>query len=295
MTDRPVAQTDYFSNFEGEALFKPESDHVECSYVGLPSAEAARLRSVGGLVLGGRSVRTVVRRRLMGSALTGPNTATRFAMPARAAIALIVIGALASGCTDAGAVTRTTKASAKTKTTLKRKTPIRPTTTIKRVPATVVTTTRPSTTTPKLSAEAQTVLAGYESYLVSMAEAAHDPERAEQLLPIGVTGDALARLIELARFNVSEGQYWDGMRADILSSPRVQSVGVTRSTIRDCRSIGGVLRKRSTNAVVPGSTDPDVDDLIVDLVKLNGHWIVTRTDRTNAEEGKGTCAPASSP
>ena len=56
-----------------------------------------------------------------------------------------------------------------------------------------------------------------------------------------------------------------------------------------------VLRKRATNAVVPGSTDPDVDDLIVDLVKVDGRWVVTRTERTNAVEGKGTCAPASSP
>ena len=293
MTNRPVVQIDYFSTFEGEALFNPESDHLECSYVRLPNAEAASLRSVGGLVLGGRRARTLVRRGLTGSVSTGPKRSSRFTLHARVAVALIAIGALASGCSEASAATKTTKAASKT--TVKRKAPARPTTTVKRVAATVPTTARPSTTAPKLSAEAQAVLSGYEAYLIAMAAAAHNPERAEQLLPPGVTGDALARLIELARFNVAEGQYWDGTRADILSSPRVQSVGVTRSTVRDCRSVGGVLRKRSTNAVVLGSTDPDVDDLIVDLVKLDGRWVVTRTDRTNAEEGRGTCAPASSP
>ena len=83
MTNRPVVQIDYFSNFGGEALFNPESDHVEWSYVRLPSAEAERLRSVCGLVLGGRSVRTVVRRGLTGSASAGPKTANRFTMHAR--------------------------------------------------------------------------------------------------------------------------------------------------------------------------------------------------------------------
>ena len=295
MTNRPVVQIDYFSTFEGEALFNPESDHLECSYVRLPSAAAASLRTVGGVVMGGRSVRTLVRRGLTGSASAEPKRGSRFTMHARAAIALIAIGALASGCTDAAAATRTTKTAAKTKTTLKRKTAARPTTTLKRVTTTVATTTRPSTTTPKLSAQAQAVLVGYESYLVAMAAAAHDPERAESILPKGVTGDALARLIDIARFNIAEGQYWDGTRADIVSTPRVQSIGESRATLRDCQTVGGLLRKRATNEIVPGSTEPDVDDLIVDLVKINGRWVVTRTDRTNAEEGKGTCAPASSP
>ena len=295
MTKRPVVQIDYFSTLGGEALFNLECDHLECSYVRLPNREAASLRSVGVLVPGGRSVRTVVRRGLTGLASAEPKRGSRFILHARAAIALIAIGALAWVVQKPAQRTKTTKAASKTKTTVKRKATVRPTTTVKRVAVTVPTTARPSTSTPKLSAEAQAVLSGYEAYLVAMAAAAKDPERAEQLLPPGVTGDALARLIELARFNVAEGQYWDGTRADILSSPRVQSVGATRSTIRDCRSVGGVLRKRSTNAVVPGSTDPDVDDLIVDLVKIDGRWVVTRTDRTNAEEGKGTCAPASSP
>ena len=293
MTNRPVVQIDYFLTFEGEALFNPESDRLECSYVRLPSAAAASLRTVGGVVMGGRRVRTVVRRGLTGSASAEPKGGSRVTIHARAAIVLIAIGALASGCTDAGAVTRTTKAASKTKTTLKRKTSTRPTP--KRVTATVATTTRPSTTTPKLSAEAQAVLSGYEAYLVVFAASAREPERAEAILPPGVTGDALARLIDIARYDVSQGQYWDGKRADIISKPRVQSIGESRATIRDCRQVGGVLRKRATNEVVSGSTEPDVDDLIVDFVKIDGRWVVTRTDRTNTVEGKSTCVAASSP
>ncbi len=203
---------------------------------------------------------------------------------------------LASGCSDAVAATKTTKASVKSKTTAKRKTPARPTTTVKRTTSTVLPTTRPATSlVPKLSAEAQAVLAGYESYLVVFAAAAREPERAEAILPKGVTGDALDRLIEIARYDISQGQYWDGTRAHIISKPRVQSIGESRATIRDCQSVGGVLRKRATNNVVSGSTEPDIDDLVVDLVKIGGAWVVTRTDRTNTVEGKSTCAAASSP
>ena len=295
MTNRPVVQIDYFSTFEGEALFNPESNHLECSYVRLPNAEAASLRTVGGLVLGGRSVRTLVRRGLTGSVSTGPKRGSRFTLHARAAIALLAIGGLASGCTDAEAAPKTTKAASKTKTTVKRKAPARSTTTVKRLATTVPTTARPSTTAPKLSAEAQAVLSGYEAYLVVFATAASEPGRAEAILPPGVTGDALARLIDIARHDISQGQYWDGKRADNVSKPRVQSIGENRATIRDCRQVGGALRKRATNEVVSGSTEPDVDDLIVDLVKIDGRWVVTRTDRTNTVEGKSTCAAASSP
>ena len=295
MTNRPVVQIDYFSTFEGEALFNCEFDHVGCSYVRLPNTEAASLRSVGCPALGDRTVRTVMRRGLADSASAGSTTGSRLTMHARAAIALIAIGALATGCANADAATRTTKASVKTKTTAKRTTPTRPTTTVKRVPTTVAATTRPSTTmTPKLSADAQAVLSGYEAYLVVLAAAAREPERAEAILPTGVTGDALARLIDIARYDISQGQYWDGKRANIISKPRVQSIGESRATIRDCQSVGGVLRKRTTNDVVNGSTEPDVDDLIVDLVKIDGRWVVTRTDRTNTVEGKSTCAAASS-
>jgi len=47
MTNRPVAQVDYFPHFAGEALFKPESDHAECSYVGL---QVRRQQGCGQLV-----------------------------------------------------------------------------------------------------------------------------------------------------------------------------------------------------------------------------------------------------
>ena len=295
MTNHPVVQIDYFSTFEGEAPFNPECDHLECSYVRLPNSEAEGLRSVGGLVLGGRWVRTVVRRGIAGSVSTGPRRRNRLTLHARAVVALVAIGALASGCSEANAATKTTKAASKTKTTAKRTTPTRPTTTVKRATTTVPTTARPPTTTPKLSAEAQAVLSGYEAYLVVFAAAAREPERAEAILPSGVTGDALARLIDIARYDLSQGQYWDGKRADIVSKPRVQSIGESRATIRDCQSVGGVLRKRATNDVVSGSTEPDVDDLIVDLVKMEGRWVVTRTDRSNTVEGKSTCVAASSP
>ena len=107
MTNRPVVQIDYFSTFEGEILFNCESDLVVCSYMRLPNAEAASLRSVGCPALGDRSVRTVVRRGLTHSASTGPKTGSRLTMHARAAIALIAIGNLASGCANAEAATKT--------------------------------------------------------------------------------------------------------------------------------------------------------------------------------------------
>lgn len=113
MTNRPVVQIDYFSTFEGEALFNPESDHIECSYVRLPNASSARLRPVGGLVLGGRRAQALVRRGLTGSVLTGPKRGSRFTLHARAAIALIAIGALVSGCLEASAATKTTKAASR--------------------------------------------------------------------------------------------------------------------------------------------------------------------------------------
>ena len=93
-----------------------------------------------------------------------------------------------------------------------------------------------------------------------------------------------------ADFDVVHGQYWEGTRADIVSNPRVQTIGDTTASLRDCRRVGGVLRKRTTNSPVAGTTGVDVDDLLVDLVKIDGRWVVTRTDRTNVEEGKATCA-----
>lgn len=172
----------------------------------------------------------------------------------------------------------------------------RSTTTIKRVTTTrTPTTTVAATTTPKLSAAAEAVLIGYEQYLVAVVAVSRQPEQAEQLLPKGMTGDALDRMLEIARFNVAEGQFWDGTRADFKGGPKIQSVGDTRAVLKDCRSIGGVVRKRTTNEIVAGTTEPDVDDLIVDLVRIDGKWVVTRTDRTNKVEGRSTCAVASSP
>ncbi len=135
------------------------------------------------------------------------------------------------------------------------------------------------------------MLDGYESYLVAFVAGSREPERARDLYSKGMTGDALARLIEIAEFDLRNGQYWDGTRADIRSAPRIGSIGATLAIVRDCRSVGGVVRKRATNEIVAGSTDPDIDDLVVELVKVDGRWLVTRTDRTNAVEGRATCVP----
>ena len=91
------------------------------------------------------------------------------------------------------------------------------------------------------------MLDGYEAYLVAFVEGSREPERAVSSTPKGMTGDALARLIEIADFDVSKGQYWDGTRSDIIVRPACRSpIGATRSTVRDCRSVGGVLRKRGS-------------------------------------------------
>ena len=45
-------------------------------------------------------------------------------------------------------------------------------------------------------------LYGYEAYLVVFAAAAHEPERAEAILPTVVT---LARLIDIAHYDISQG------------------------------------------------------------------------------------------
>ena len=296
MKNRSVGQTIHFDAKRAEALFNNELALLQFFY---GEGLASIFRSFWQSLLfywTGRSGRRVVRHQLTDSATTGSKTGHRSMLCAHAAIGALVIGLLFSNTIEASAATKTTRS--KAKTTAKRKPPVRVTTTVKRSTTTIratSTTIATSTSVPKLSAEAQAVLAGYESYLVVLASAAHDPEHAQEILPKGVTGDALARLIDIARFNVAEAQYWDGKRADILSKPRIQSIGESRATLRDCQTVGGVLRKRATNFVVPGSTDPDIDDLIVDLVKIDGRWVVTRTDRTNAVEGKGTCAPASSP
>ena len=270
-----------------ESFARTERDHLQWWYVHVPARNA---RTLAG------SLQSAVRRsRLVGrSPVAGPDTAG----PARGRIlshsratAVLLAALLLTGCASAGAASKTTKKSTTRKTQAKKAS-----TTIKRSTTTVrPTTTTTTTTAPKLSAEAKAVLDGYEAYLVAVVEASRNPETAPQTLPKGVTGDALSRLIDIAAFNVAEGQYWDGTRNDIKSGPRVQTVGATRATLRDCRSIGGVLRLRKDNSIVPGTTEPDVDDLLVDLVKIDGRWVVTRTDRTNQTEGRSTCTVASSP
>lgn len=267
-----------------ESFARTERDHLQWWYVHVPARNA---RTSAG------SLQSAVRRsRLVGrSPVAGPDTAGpavgRILSHSRAT-AVLLAALLVTGCASAGAASKTTKKPTTRKTQAKKAS-----TTTRRSTTTV----RPATTTtaPKLSVEARAVLDGYQTYLVAVVEASRNPETAPQTLPKGVTGDALNRLVDIAAFNVAEGQYWDGTRNDIKSGPRVQTVGATRATLRDCRSIGGVLRLRKDNSIVPGTTEPDVDDLLVDLVKIDGRWVVTRTDRTNQTEGRSTCTVASSP
>ena len=149
----------------------------------------------------------------------------------------------------------------------------------------------PSTTAP-VSAKDR-VLQGYEAYFTAFVAAAREPQRAKELLPQGMTGDALARLLEIRRLDAADGYFWDGTRADIISGPRIETIGATTATVRDCQSIGGILRKKSTNAAVAGTAAADVDDLRVTLILLNGGWLVTSTERFNDIEGRSKCVPGS--
>jgi hypothetical protein len=288
------------SLFVSESPFNCEYEHIECSYEPiwalLVRSRVDRWQASGS---GARARWTgTVRQELAGSVMTEPMRGSRSLLSARITAVCLATVLFGSACSGAAASTKTTKAPAKVKKAAKKPTTKKPrsTTTIKRVTTTKpATTTVSAPTTPKLSAAAEAVLVGYEQYLVAVVAVSRQPEQAEQLLPKGMTGDALDRMLEIARFNVAEGQFWDGTRADIKSGPKVQSVGDTRAVLKDCRSIGGVVRKRTTNEIVTGTTEPDVDDLIVDLVRIDGKWVVTRTDRTNKVEGRSTCAVASSP
>jgi hypothetical protein len=296
MKKQPIGQKIQFGTFTDESLFICDFAWHNSSYVQIPLAESRGAERASGFLSSSFTVRPVVRRGVTGSVSTGPVAGSRLMLHGRVALAVVAIAVLACGCSDAVAATKTTKppvrSKAKAKPAPKRKVarptivPLRSTTT----KALAVVTTL----VPKLSVEAQAVLAGYESYLTVFVAAAREPEKAETILPAGVTGDALSRLIEIARYDLSKGQFWDGMRTDIIAKPRVQSLGETRATIRDCQSVGGVLRKRATNEVVNASVEPDIDDLVVDLVKVDGRWVVTRTDRTNTIEGRSPCG-ASSP
>jgi hypothetical protein len=183
--------------------------------------------------------------------------------------------------------TKATKTTTKPKVTKKRVT-TRVTTTTKRA-----TTTKPASTTTTPNPAVAAVLAGYEKYFTAFVAAAREPERAEQLLPAGMTGDALARMLEIRRLDATEGLYWDGTRKSIISGPRIESIGETTASVRDCQSIGGVLRKKATGQPVAGTSEPDVDDLRVTFVLMSGKWVVTATERFNDVEGRSRCVPGS--
>ncbi len=120
---------------------------------------------------------------------------------------------------------KVTKATTKPKTTKpKRKTTRPATTTTKRSAAP---TTKPATTTAPATQnpEVARLLAAYENYFTAFVAAAREPERAEQLLPAGMTGDALARMLEIRHLDAAEGLFWDGTRKDIVSGPRIEAIG----------------------------------------------------------------------
>jgi hypothetical protein len=201
-----------------------------------------------------------------------------------------------SACSATQAATPTTKkktVAAKAKNKVKPK----PKKTVKRPPVTHPrATTAPATTAQgtsvAVSAKDQ-VLKGYEAYFTAFVAAAREPGRAPELLPQGMTGDALTRMLEIRKLDAQEGLFWDGTRKDIVNGPRLDTVSDTTAVLRDCRSVGGVLRKKATNEVVPGTTDPDVDDFKVTLVLVKDKWLVTATERFNDVEGKSKCVPGS--
>ena len=204
------------------------------------------------------------------------------------AIALSVAVALAGCAQSSDAATTKRTPTTKAKRVAKRTTPPRTTTTIKKpAPTTKVTST---TVTPSTL-----VRAGYEAYLTAYVAGARNPEKASTLLPIGMTGDALARMLEIRRLDAKDGVYWDGSRKDIVSGPTIEAVGETTATLRDCRSVGGVLRQKATGDVVAGTTEPDVDDFRVTLVRVDGKWLVTATERFNDVEGRSRCKPGAPP
>jgi hypothetical protein len=216
----------------------------------------------------------------------------RFVATALALSASVVL----SACSATQAATPTTKkktVAAKAKNKVKPK----PKKTVKRPLVTQPrATTAPATTAQgtlvAVSAKDQ-VLKGYEAYFTAFVAAAREPGRAPELLPQGMTGDALTRMLEIRKLDAQEGLFWDGTRKDIVNGPRLDTVSDTTAVLRDCRSVGGVLRKKANNEVVPGTTDPDVDDFKVTLVLVNSKWLVTATERFNDVEGKSKCVPGS--
>jgi hypothetical protein len=216
----------------------------------------------------------------------------RFVATAVALSASVVL----SACSATQAATPTTKKKTVV-TKAKSKVKSKPKKTVKRPPVTQPKATNaPAVTTQGtsvgVSAKDQ-VLKGYEAYFTAFVAAAREPGRAPELLPQGMTGDALTRMLEIRKLDAQEGLFWDGTRKDIVNGPRLDTVSDTTAVLRDCRSVGGVLRKKATNEVVPGTTDPDVDDFKVTLVLVNGKWLVTATERFNDAEGKSKCVPGS--
>jgi hypothetical protein len=219
----------------------------------------------------------------------------RLVVAAVAAASVLTVSMLASEAatpksSKTSKTTAKTKVTKKAKATKRRATTKRATTTVKR-PTTTKAAAAATTTTPNAAVAA--VLAGYENYFTAFVAAAREPERAEQLLPAGMTGDALARMLEIRRLDATEGLYWDGTRKSIISGPRIESIGETTATLRDCRSVGGVVRNKGTGAVVAGTTEPDVDDMRVTFVLMDGNWVVTATERFNDVEGRSRCVPGS--
>jgi hypothetical protein len=200
---------------------------------------------------------------------------------------VLLAAVTSSACTDTSEAATTKKPK---KTIVRKKSARKPTTTIKRTPTTKP---APVATTAAVSPQKDAVLKGYESYFTAFVGAAREPERAKELLPLGVTGDALTRLLEIRRLDAAEGVYWDGTRADILSAPKIEALGETTATLRDCQSIGGVVRKKSTKEVVTGTSDREVDDFKVTLVLIGDKWFVTSTELYNDVEGKSKCVPGS--
>ena len=226
------------------------------------------------------------------------NTPRSLRIRALATAAVLSASVVLSACSASQAAAPTTKkktpvmktkSKPKPKKTVKRPPTKQPRTTSAKTPSSVRT-TAPSTV---VSAKDQ-VLKGYESYFTAFVAAAREPQRAQEFLPQGMTGDALTRMLEIRKLDAQEGLYWDGTRKDIANGPRVDNVGDTTAVLRDCRSVGGVLRKKSTNEIVPGTTDPDIDDFKVTLVLVKDTWLVTATERFNDVEGKSKCVPGSS-
>ena len=224
------------------------------------------------------------------------NTPRSFRIRVVATTVALSASVVLSACSASQAATPTTKKKTVV-TRAKSKPKAKPKKTVKRPPTTQpkVTTaqTTPTTATSVAISAKDQVLKGYESYFTAFVAAAREPQRAPELLPQGMTGDALTRMLEIRKLDAQEGLFWDGTRKDIVSGPKVETIGDTTAVLRDCRSVGGVLRKKANNEVVPGTTDPDVDDFKITLVLVNNKWLVTATERFNDVEGKSKCVPGS--